>query len=141
MRVGNVRCIIKNDNKILLCFCKKENHYFLPGGGIEFQELAENAIFREIKEEMVLEKEQVKINSFIGIIENMYADKHGLDLVFDVSLQTLNVVSQEAFKIDFFWKDLNEIDKLDIRPKPVKEMIKNEKINHVVSVDLNRKII
>jgi len=141
MKVGNVRCIIKNKGKILLCFYKKGNHYFLPGGGIEFQELAEDAIYREFNEEMGLDRDSIKIDSFQGVIENMYADRHSLELVFNVSLKESAIESQEAYKIDFYWKDISEIDDLDIRPVNVKKMIKDRNVNHITNVDLDRVIV
>ncbi len=136
MKIGNVRCIIKNENKILLCFYKKGNHYFLPGGGIEFQELAQDTIYREFKEEMGLDKELIEIKGLRGVIENMFADKHSLELVFDVSLKELNIKSQESHKIEFYWKDITEIDNLDIRPINIKNMIKDENIKHITNIDI-----
>jgi len=137
MRIATVRCIIKSldKNKILLCYSKKDKHYFLPGGGINFQELAEEAIYREFNEEMGLIKEQIKINKFIGIVENMFGNSHGIDLVFDVKLNTEKIGSLESDKIDFSWINIDELDNIDIRPAPIKLMIKDNKNNHIVSRD------
>jgi ADP-ribose pyrophosphatase YjhB (NUDIX family) len=141
MRIATVRCIVKSfdKGKVLLCYSKKDKHYFLPGGGIKFQELAEEAIYREFKEEMGLEKDQIKVNKFIGITENMFDDAHGIDVVFDVDIDVENIVSFEPDKIDFFWVDIENLDNIDIRPAPIKEMIKDAKNNHIISITIGRK--
>jgi len=140
MRIATVRCIIKsaNKDKVLLCYGKADKHYFLPGGGIEFQELAEEAIYREFKEEMGLEKNQIKVNGFLGITENMFDKAHGIDVVFDVDLSVEKIISFEPDKIDFHWVEIKELDNIDIRPAPIKEMIKDTKKNHIINISINR---
>jgi len=43
-------------------------------------------------------------------------------------------------KLDFKWINLNEIDKFDIRPKFLKDLIKNNKLefNHLIFDEVNR---
>lgn len=50
-----VRAVIEKNGNILVCKRKDKDYYFLPGGHIEFGESAENALKREIKEELNLE--------------------------------------------------------------------------------------
>lgn len=141
MRVATVRCIVKSPDKskILLCYGKSDKHYFLPGGGIKFQELAEEAIYREFKEEMGLEKDRIKINGFLGITENMFDNSHGIDVVFDVDISKEDIISFEQDKIDFHWIAIKDLDNTDLRPAPIKMMIKDVKNNHIVSVAIERK--
>ncbi|MDD3607942.1 MAG: NUDIX domain-containing protein, partial [Candidatus Moranbacteria bacterium] len=46
------RAIIIKNRKILLPKPKDENWYFFPGGHVEFGEKAEDALRRELKEEL-----------------------------------------------------------------------------------------
>lgn len=64
-----VAAVIIKDNKILLMRRIKEGqeYYVFPGGGIEENESAEDAIIREIKEELPLD---VKIDKLLFRIEN-----------------------------------------------------------------------
>lgn len=141
MRVATVRCIVKSPkkDKVLLCYSKADKHYFLPGGGIEFQELAEEAIYREFNEEMGLKKEQIKVNSFLGITENMFGNAHGIDVVFDVDINEENIISLEPEKIDFKWIEIEKLNDIDIKPSPIKEMIRDAKNNHIISITVERK--
>ena len=55
-----VCAVITNDNKILAMKNDKTPYYFLPGGRVELHESAEDAIVREIKEELCVDAEIVK---------------------------------------------------------------------------------
>lgn len=45
------RGIFVKDGKILLCRSVEDDHFFLPGGHVEFGESGEVALAREMKEE------------------------------------------------------------------------------------------
>lgn len=62
------RALILNKDKILLCKKKGKKYYFLPGGHVEFGESAEQALGRELKEELNI---QTEIIDYIGTVENM----------------------------------------------------------------------
>lgn len=67
--MSRVAAIIIKDNKILLMRrIKKGQEYFVfPGGGIEDNEIPEEAIIREVKEELSLD---AKIDKLLFQIEN-----------------------------------------------------------------------
>lgn len=48
-RVG---AIIINDNKLLAMHDERSPYYYLPGGRVKLHEIAEEAIIREIQEEL-----------------------------------------------------------------------------------------
>lgn len=47
----SARAIIIKDSKIAMVYSKKYNYYKFPGGGIEADECAEDALIREVSEE------------------------------------------------------------------------------------------
>jgi 8-oxo-dGTP diphosphatase len=47
----SARAIIVKDNEIMFLYSKTLDYYMLPGGGIEENELEENCVIREVKEE------------------------------------------------------------------------------------------
>ena len=78
-------CLFRKDNKILVseCFDSIKQEYFCRplGGGIEFGESSQEAMLREIDEEMALEVENLRL---IKVIENIfvYEGKQGHEVVF-----------------------------------------------------------
>jgi ADP-ribose pyrophosphatase YjhB (NUDIX family) len=101
-----VLALIKNKNKLLVFQGKdkvKDQIFFrLLGGGIEFSEKSDEALEREIKEELNAE---IKNLNFIKVLENIfdYEGKDYHELVF--------VYSAEFVDTKFY--DFNEIDILD----------------------------
>ena len=56
-----VAAVIVNDGKILAQRNTKTNEYYLPGGRVTFGETSEEALLREIKEELKIIKRNYKI--------------------------------------------------------------------------------
>lgn len=127
-----VRALIQKEGKILVCYHKKKNYYFFPGGHIEFGERAKDALFRELKEELDL---SIKKITFVGIVENFYQEDkenhHEINFVFKVEVKNVKDNSKENH-IDFFFLDLKDFAKKDILPLALKKAIlnwlKNKKI-------------
>ena len=91
-----VRAVIMHRGRILVCWHKLNNHYFFPGGHIEYGELAEKALERELEEELDI---NVKKMFFIGLTENIYREKgekhHEINLVFRVLADKVKEKSRE----------------------------------------------
>lgn len=127
-----VRGIIENNGSILLCRDKGKDYYFFPGGHIEFGETAEQALIRELNEELNI---LVKKVSFIGVGENIFNQDgqkhHEINLVFSVLADNVKDKSQEDH-IDFFFFDKERFLKEKVLPISLKEAIikwrKNNKI-------------
>ena len=112
----------------------------LPGGKVHELEKSEDAIKREITEELGFK--DLKFDS-IGISEEIVRDKEN-----DIQQITLTYkciyedeIKKEIFKsiesdwINFKWVDINELDNYKIHPSDVKELIKNcDSINHLVEI-------
>jgi len=77
-----VRGIILNDNKILMIYSEKTKEYKFPGGGIEENETAEEALKREVLEEAGYNIN--KIIEKIGIITEYSIAKEGKGSIFEM---------------------------------------------------------
>ncbi len=64
------RAVIVIDDRFLVCKRKSKEYFFFPGGHVEFFEKAENALKRELKEELDIEINKKMV--LMGIGENMY---------------------------------------------------------------------
>lgn len=127
-----VRAVIKYQGRILVCWHKKHKYYFFPGGHIELGEKAEEALIRELKEELNI---SIKKSLFIGTVENLYfhdGQKHyEINLVFSV---LVNKVSDKSLEnhIDFVLMDRKRFVREKIFPvalkKTVIKWLKNKKI-------------
>jgi len=117
------RAVIRRDGKVLLARLKAKSWTFLPGGHVEPGEPVEAALVRELAEELGVD---ATVGRMIGVVENGYladgATRHELNLVFDVELAELNVVSQEAH-LEFEWFALDELADVDLRPSPLKDAL------------------
>lgn len=140
----NVRssCIIKDNNhkQVLLSDMrgvKTHKAYILPGGRLDVLENSNEAIIREIQEELGVDINPVLV-SVEEIIEKS-TNFHMLEFIYYAEIDNFSLIKTlddgwDKFKI----VDLNEIDNYDIRPKTVKELIKQEKydkINHNINYD------
>ena len=140
----NVRssCIIKDKehkNIILTNMRAVKDHeaFILPGGRLEILENSYEAISREIEEEL-----EIKLKyKLISIEENIAKDNkfHMLEFVFYAEIENFNLVkvvndNWDKFKV----VETSKIDEIDIRPKTVKRLIKQEEydeITHNVNYD------
>ena len=118
------RAVIVDDNKLLLCKRKDRDYYFLPGGHVEFGEKAEDALKREIKEELGVEAGDVK---FIGAMENFFTEDgtphHEFNIFFTASLSANKIESCEEH-ICFHWADAANLARENIVPEKLKDSIK-----------------
>lgn len=136
------------DNKLLVNKYGDDS-YCLPGGYVEIGETSEEAVLRELKEEINLD---FKINSFMGITENFFINlrkqkTHGIDFYYNVSL--INNDDYEKIDCDrvendkegiiqhhFKWINLNELEEYNLLPSCIKNKIKqNGKYFHIIVKD------
>lgn len=126
-----VVAIIKKDNKYLLTKRQEIDRedpkdfvgkWQLPGGGVNFGETIENALIREVKEEVGLD---IRIISVIPyIINSVRKGWHGIGIILACGLlnsgQSVKLNEESS---EFAWFTLEELLKLNTLPG-VKEAIK-----------------
>ncbi|MBQ9013532.1 MAG: NUDIX hydrolase [Bacilli bacterium] len=133
----NVRssCIMKDKKheKVLLTYMraiKDHNAFLLPGGRLEILENSEEAILREIKEEVGLNLDY----KLVSIEENIVKDTkfHMIEFVFYTEIDNFEMLTN----LDDGWDkfeiaEIKDIDNYDIRPKSVKNLIKENSYNDI----------
>ena len=133
----NVRssCIMKDKKheKVLLTYMraiKDHNAFLLPGGRLEMLENSEEAILREIKEEVGLNLDY----KLVSIEENIVKDTkfHMIEFVFYTEIDNFEILTN----LDDGWDkfeivEIKDIDNYDIRPKSVKNLIKENSYNEI----------
>ena len=127
----------RDKSKILLFYGNDMNFYMLPGGKVQRLEKSEQAIKREIKEELGFDNLSFKLT---GISEEIIKrnDENIQEITFTYECIYYGKILDKPFKsiendwIDFIWIDLKDIDKYVIHPTKTKEIIKNEDLVHIV---------
>lgn len=138
--------IIIYNNKLLIMKDEHTQYYYIPGGRVGMNELSENAIVREIREELNAE---VKVNRMLWVNENFFYEDHFnenfheicfyylLDMMDNELLEKgeeFTLKENENHTLTFYWKEIDKIKNLDIYPLFVKNNILQlpQVINHVV---------
>lgn len=125
-------CLFLHENRILVSEgfdTVKRNYYYRPlGGGIEYGESSRDAVVREIREELGVEIENVRL---LGVLENIfiYEGQQGHEIVFVFDAEFADKSLYKSGEIDGYeqeanvnfkakWYSLNEIKKDDGRLVP-----------------------
>lgn len=109
----------------------------LPGGRLELLENSEEAIVRELQEELGL---TLKCK-LISIEENIVKENnfHMLEFIYYAEIEDFkNIVSMDDGWYKFKIVNIGDIENVDIRPKTVKQLIQKEKyseLKHNINYD------
>ncbi len=113
-KISVVAAIIFNQDKIL-CVQRGFNKYNyisqkyeFPGGKIEIGESDEEALKREIYEELSMD---VEIDKFLMTVNHQYPDFHLNMKAYKCSCKNNTVILSEH--LDYKWLEINELSKLD----------------------------
>ena len=143
----NVRAggVIIHNNKVLTHRNLNDDHYCLPGGRIEIWENSEDTIIREIQEEL---GKVIEITGYVATIENFFEMKdskyhelyfvHRIDFkdVEDKKINTTMHNKEGKEYLQYEWLDLNEIDKYNLLPLCLKDILKQKQFPvHVINDD------
>ena len=138
--------IIKRENKFLIMRVNKTDYYHIPGGHIEIGEDSEQAVVRELKEEIGCDVDKTKL---FAIQENFWVVNnkkcHGIEFYYIIKpKQQLEMLDYEKIEIDkgkenlleFKWVTSEELKDIDLRPINIREMLINGKylegLTHIV---------
>lgn len=132
-----VSAIIYNSDKtkILLFRGNDRNFYMLPGGKVHELEKSEDAIRREIKEEIGFEDLEFEM---AGVSEEIVKEKNIHQITFTYKTTYKNEIKEEKFKsietdwINFEWVDVNKLNNYEIHPSNIIKMLNNSKFEHLV---------
>lgn len=134
------RALIRKEGKILVCRFKGRDFYFFPGGHVEWFEKSEDALRRELKEELDMETGQME---YVGTVENIYEDNgekhHEINLVFKVD--PVGEVKDKSMEddSDFFFLSTDDFSKETVLPLALRDSVakwfKDKKIFWASQVD------
>jgi 8-oxo-dGTP pyrophosphatase MutT (NUDIX family) len=138
-RVAGVAVI---DGRVLVHqFEGDDDFYVLPGGRVDVREPAEEALAREMREELGCE---ARVERLLWVIDNLFThngvDHHALELIFAITLpegspqasgepwtgteEDLDMAGGGGLELYFQWKPVKELATLDIKPSCLQEMLR-----------------
>lgn len=146
---GRTCGIIKQENSFLVMRGNNTSYYHIPGGHIEIGEDSEQAIAREIKEEIGCEIQEAKL---FAIQENFWTKEnkrcHGIEFYYMIKpkdkLEIKDYKRIENDKgieklLDFKWVTQEELKDIDLRPSNIRDMLSNDEylkgLKHIVKRD------
>jgi ADP-ribose pyrophosphatase YjhB (NUDIX family) len=148
--------VIIEHNKVLLLTIDGLGFWFLPGGRVNFLEPAEEALIREIKEELDAE---IQSSRLIWIVENFFnlheKEWHEIGLYFLITLPEGSPlckaeeftgieteseefsVGEKEIELICKWYSLNELDNVNLKPSFLIDALKHipDNIEHIVHID------
>jgi len=114
------------DGRLLIHRFEDESFFCLPGGRVEMGEPAEEALYREMEEELGC---QVTISRLLWIVDNHFVHRgrvfHELGLYFEVTLpddvsqssgEPWTGVELNGIKMHFQWQPIEHLCELDFKP-------------------------
>lgn len=118
-----VRLVIKKDGKILLCKSNVSGHYYLPGGHIEFGDSITDTIYKEMKEELGMERNQIYNIVYKDFLEQVFGEgekkRHELNMIFSAEVSDDLKAESKEKHIGFEWVPLTELNNINLLPKAI----------------------
>lgn len=126
--------VILNDNRILAMTDENAPYYYLIGGKVELHETAEDAVLREIKEEMNINAEIIRP---LWVCQNFFTEKvnkdryHEICFYFLVDISKTDilekgnkfVLKEGKHTLTFEWLNISELDDKYLVPEFIKKEI------------------
>ena len=142
--------IVMNGDSVLLDKNNIDNKYRLPGGRVNLNESSEDAIIRELEEEVGV---KFNIDSFVGITEEFYINyagikTHCINLYYRARFSNpdeINKIEFDRLEDDhgisvqhgFKWVKLSDLESINLVPEQIKKcIINNEKNIHYIIRDI-----
>ncbi len=120
------RLVIASEDNVLLAEFTggKKTIYFLPGGGIEYNESIFDAAARELNEEIGIVVDDIEAVTPIAVHEHTWDDKgqpmHEISIVCKCSVKNLthhNEVESKEGHLRFVWQKVSEIKSINFVPE------------------------
>ena len=143
--------VVIKDEKLLFVQMDESGFLCLPGGHVELGETTEEAVCREMEEELGYKLEIVK---YLGIIENFFHNKYGQTMHEICFYYLLKPLKEEEgvyedytliendkgrdVKLDFKWINFKDLAKYDIRPHFLVNVLAKQPLNigHIICNEL-----
>lgn len=131
-----VSALIIQDEQIYLTK-SPQDQYYLVGGAILVNEETEEAIKREVKEELGID---VLVNQLAFVVENRFnlesRKYHQIEFLYHVTpLSQLNTtIIEDSQERTCHWVSLDDLDKIDLNPAFLKEELQNwqGQVKHII---------
>lgn len=140
-RVG---AVILRDDKILLMYNDREKLYYTPGGRVKFGETTEEAVLREVREELSIEMEVLRPLCFH---EDFYDEQCTGEFFHEIAVYYLmkdtpdldrircESVTELGAEETLHWIDINTVEALDFVPKTLLPAIRDLPLGMVRTVE------
>lgn len=135
LRVG---AIIFFNGKLVTTIMRKKDeiYHVLPGGGVESNETINEAIKREVKEELNIKIKKIKLVYIRELNLKNGENKRGIEFYFAVEdysgkpTKGFNPEKKESSFEEVGFLDLEELEKVSFHPKQLIKFIKSDKENN-----------
>jgi 8-oxo-dGTP pyrophosphatase MutT (NUDIX family) len=107
----SVRAIICQNNQLLFVHHVEAGQYILPGGGIETDESEEQALDREMREELGL-----PVVNCTFLLRAHKLAKQSEDMVYFTTLGPGTIQLNDE-SLDYIWAPIEDLAQFDIRPR------------------------
>lgn len=146
--VGNVKfnyrvgLIIKDEENVLVETNPNSNNVFVPGGRVKTLEDTKESLIREMTEEMGINFKEEDLG-LISVFENFFTHNNIKihELFFAYKLNNLdkyniNVTKNLDSDSNYYkWVNINDLNRVNLLPTKLIDVIKNNEFKHVVSKD------
>lgn len=141
-RVG---LLVKMKKQVLVEYNQDYDFVVLPGGRVKTLESSENALIREINEEMKIDLTNYNLE-FIGIDENFFEldniKYHELYFIYKIEIDENNEDFKDGMinydsKVNYYkWVDIIDLKEVNLLPKSLINIIDSNGIHHNIQKDL-----
>ena len=143
-----VCAIMIHEDKLLAMHDERSPYYYLPGGRVQLHETAENAVIRELKEELNIDGKIIRSlwldqNFFTEIVNGQRYHEICLYYLIDISDTDLlsrgnEFTMKEEDKTNVFeWLSFERLDKEYLYPLFIKKAVKNLPEHLEIVTELN----
>ena len=117
------RAVIRRGDDILLAHKLGDHNTFLPGGHIEYGEYSDEALLRELREELGVD---AVIGALIGTFEyqfNDWAGKHHHEINFIYTAETTDQLHSRESHLIFLWCQMDKLAEKMLLPDTLPELL------------------